>query len=217
MRISDASQLDTLDFERIGGLLPVIAQHARTGEVLMLGFADREALRRTLDDGRVWFYSRSRQAYWRKGETSGNELSVVALHRDCDADAVLALVEPAGPTCHTGARSCFGAPPLLLALDDLITDRATHPEPTPARLAATRSSYTRRLLGDANLRLKKLGEESIELALACAASDRHRTAEEAADLLYHTFVACAGAGVRLDDVLRVLAERRSPGGSGSSS
>lgn len=191
--------LERLDFAKGGGLLPVVAQHALTGEVLMVAFADRAALENTLRDGELWFHSRSRGRLWRKGESSGHVLRVVSLHADCDADAILARVEPAGPTCHTGARSCFGAPPTLVELTDVVAAReATGDE----------SSYTRRLLADANLRSKKLGEEAVELALACAAGDGPRIAAEAADLLYHLVVACAGAGLSIDAVLGELARRR---------
>lgn len=197
-RIDRIEQLDALDFVRGGGLLPVVAQHARTGEVLMLGYADREALGRTLQSGTLWFWSRSRERLWQKGETSGNVLRLVALHADCDADALVALVEPAGPTCHTGRWSCFEAPPTLAALDRTLATRAAAP---------TEDSYTARLLGDRNLRLKKIGEEAAELAVACADQDTERAAEEAADLIYHALVACRALGVSADQVLERLATR----------
>jgi phosphoribosyl-ATP pyrophosphohydrolase/phosphoribosyl-AMP cyclohydrolase len=198
-RLADASDLDRLDFTKQGGLVPVVAQDAVTGEVLMLAFADREALDRTLRDGELWLWSRSRQRLWRKGETSGNVLRVVSLHADCDADAVLALVTPAGPACHTGARSCFDAAPTLVTLADVIARRAAGGDET---------SYTRRLLADPNLRLKKLGEEAVELALACDRGGSERVAAEAADLLYHLLVAAAGAGVSLGTVLAEIGRRR---------
>jgi phosphoribosyl-ATP pyrophosphohydrolase/phosphoribosyl-AMP cyclohydrolase len=199
VRIEEPGQLAALDFEKAGGLVPVVAQHARTGEVLMLAFADRTALERTLRDGTLWLFSRSRAAHWLKGETSGNTQRLVSLHADCDRDTVLALVEPAGPACHTGAWSCFDAPPVLPSLATVIADRIA---------TGDHASYTRRLLDDENLRLKKLGEEAVELALACAARDRRMAAREAADLIYHTLVACAAVGATLDDVLAVLADRR---------
>jgi phosphoribosyl-AMP cyclohydrolase / phosphoribosyl-ATP pyrophosphohydrolase len=189
--------LDALDFDRAGGLLPVVTQHALTGEVLMLAYTNRAALERTLAEQVMWYWSRSRAALWRKGETSGNVQRVVSLHPDCDADALLARVLPAGPSCHTGAWSCFDAAPTLRALADVITARVEKPE-----------GYTGRLLADANLRLKKLGEEAVELALSCQRQDSAAVAEEAADLLYHVLVACRGAGVKLEDVLAVLEERR---------
>lgn len=190
--------LDGLDFDKGGGLLPVVAQHHRTGQVLMLGYADRAALEASMESGLLTFRSRSREGQWTKGETSGNVLRVVAMEADCDHDAVLALVDPAGPTCHTGERSCFGPPPTLQALADTLEAR---------RGADPAKSYTARLLADRNHRLKKLGEEAVELAVACADGDRARITDEAADLLYHTLVACLAEGVGLDDVLNAL-ERR---------
>ena len=202
MRIDGSAALDRLDFARGGGLIAVIAQHAHTGEVLMLAYANREALERTLDERVMWYFSRSRDELWRKGDTSGNVQNVVSLHGDCDGDAVLARVLPAGPACHTGAANCFDAAPTLTALDRVIIDRAQ----TPAG-----SSYTQKLLRDPNLRLKKLGEEAVELALACERQDGERIAEEAADLLYHALVACRAGQVSVDAVLAVLAERGADG------
>jgi phosphoribosyl-ATP pyrophosphohydrolase/phosphoribosyl-AMP cyclohydrolase len=200
MKIERLDQLGALDFAKGGGLVPVVTQHAHTGEVLMVAWADREALRRTLAESRMWYFSRSRDALWRKGETSGNGQRLVALHADCDGDTVLAQVLPDGPSCHTGDRTCFGsAAPTLSELDAVIAQRAA---------GAAGGGYTRTLLGDENLRLKKLGEEAVELALACAAGDRARGAAEAADLLYHALVASRAAGVSLEDVLAVLAKRR---------
>lgn len=198
MRIGEKAQLDALDFAKGGGLVPVVTQHARTGEVLMQAWANREALERTLETGEVWYWSRSRGRLWRKGETSGNVQRLVSLHADCDADAILVRVLPAGPACHTGAWSCFGAPPTLAALAEVLERRA---QERPA------GSYTTRLLEDRNLSLKKLGEEAVELALACADGDRERIAEEAADLLYHALVAARAAGVRAEDVLTALDQR----------
>lgn len=198
MKIENAGQLDALDFGKGGGMVPVVTQHARTGEVLMVAYATREALERTLGTGEAWYYSRSRGALWRKGETSGNVQRVVSVHADCDSDTVLYRVEPAGPACHTGEWSCFDAPPTLAALARVLAERAaTRPE----------GSYTTRLLSDRNLRLKKLGEEATELALACADGEPERIASEAADLFYHALVACQAAGVTADDVLAELARR----------
>lgn len=199
------ADLDGLDFAKAGGLLPVVAQDAATGEVLMLAFADREALEATLRTGHVHFRSRARGELWRKGETSGNVLRLVSLHADCDADAVLALCEPTGPACHTGERTCFGdgagpsgAGAMLEALARVIEVRATErPE----------GSYTVRLLDDPNLRLKKLGEEGAELVAALATGESERLTEEAADLLYHLLVALRGAGVELEAVAEVLRGR----------
>ena len=197
MRIHGKEQLAQLAWDD-QGLVPVISQHVNTGEVLMLAYATREALERTLDSGELTLWSRSRQQLWHKGGTSGNTQRVVGLFTDCDSDAVLALVEPAGPACHTGDWTCFGALPTLPALAEVLEDRAlTMPE----------GSHTTRLLGDLNLRTKKLGEEAAELAVACADQDRERAANEAADLVYHALVALRAVGVDYAAVRAVLWER----------
>jgi phosphoribosyl-AMP cyclohydrolase / phosphoribosyl-ATP pyrophosphohydrolase len=207
--IRDVAHLDELDFQRGAGLVAVVAQHALTGEVLMLAWASREALERTLADGLMWYFSRSRQQLWRKGETSGNVQRLVSLHGDCDGDAIVARVLPTGPSCHTGEWSCFAAPPTLAALDQVIADRAA------AGAGSSTGSYTGRLLADANLRLKKLGEEAVELALACERTDPERVAEEAADLVYHVLVACRAADVPATAVLAALERRRDVSGAGA--
>lgn len=197
--------LDSLDFAKGGGLVTVVAQDALTGAVLMVAHADREALELTLRTGEMHYRSRSR-GLWHKGATSGNTQRLVSLAADCDGDAVLARIVPAGPACHTGAVSCFGDPALaadaLGELDATIERRATTDDAPGAK-----PSYTRRLLGDRNLRLKKLGEETAELVTAIADADPHRAAEEAGDLFYHALAALRSIGVRLDDVRRVLAGR----------
>lgn len=199
MILQNPSDLDRLDFDRAGGIVPVIAQHAYTGEVLMLAWANRDALERCLAERQMWYWSRSRGELWHKGATSGNTQRVVSLHHDCDADAVLARVLPAGPSCHTGDWSCFDAAPTLAGLDAVIARRAATPDG---------GGYTRKLLADGNLRLKKLGEEAVELALACERGDVEAAAAEAADLLYHALVACRAAGVGADAVLACLEARR---------
>lgn len=189
-----------IDFEKGNGLVPVIVQHYTTGEVLMSGYGNRESMERCRETGELWLYSRSRQELWHKGATSGNTQRVVSISTDCDGDAVLIRVAPAGPICHTGQRSCFSDNGTTLrALSDTIAQRRTQPEP---------GSYTNMLLAQQNLRLKKLGEEATELALACQSGDKQRIAEEAADVLYHTLVACAAEDVTLEDVLERLESRR---------
>lgn len=197
-RIESIEDLDYLDFTKEDGLVPLIAQHQHTGEVLMLGYTNREALARSLESRQLWFWSRQRQRLWKKGESSGNTLALNALFADCDADAVLAQVIPAGPTCHTGATSCFEAPPSLAALGRILAERAATP---------SEGSYTAKLLGDENLRHKKLGEEAVELVMACTARDNEKAAEEAADLIYHTLTACQAIGVGLEEVIEALAQR----------
>lgn len=198
--------LPVLDFSRNDGVVTVVTQDAHTGAVLMVAQADREALDRTIATGEMHYRSRTR-GLWHKGATSGNVQRVVSLTADCDGDALLARVIPAGPACHTGTGSCFGvdeAPApgsaVLQRLDRTIADRA-------ATADGDGESYTRRLLADRNLRLKKLGEECAELVTACADESRDRAVEEGADLVYHTLVALRAVGASLQDVCEALARR----------
>jgi phosphoribosyl-ATP pyrophosphohydrolase/phosphoribosyl-AMP cyclohydrolase len=181
-------------------VVSVVAQDADDGRVLMIADADRDALEHTLRTREMWFRSRTR-GLWHKGSTSGNTQRVLELRLDCDGDAVLALVRPAGPACHTGEVSCFGAydPDALARLDRVLEARAANPEPG--------SSYTARLLLDRNLRMKKLGEELTELTVACADEDAPRAVDETADLLYHAAVALRALGSSLSAVRRALASR----------
>lgn len=201
----DATTLAIVNFAKGGGLVPVVAQDVVSGAVLMIAFADHEALAATLATGEMHYHSRSR-GLWHKGGTSGNVQRVISLHLDCDRDAVLARVRPAGPACHTGERTCFDPigreADALAALDATIVTRAAE---VPADDA--KPSYTRRLLGDRNLRLKKIGEEAAEFVTACADGDAERAREEAADLFYHALVALRAAGVSLDEVRETLAGR----------
>ena len=205
--------LNGLDFAKGGGLVTVVTQDVRTGEVLMVAHADREALEQTIATGQMHYRSRSR-GLWHKGATSGNTQRVVELLSDCDGDAVLALVDPAGPACHTGQVSCFGdesAPrspeprrkdDVLDRLDRTIAIRAAEPPGS--------ASYTAKLLADRNLRLKKVTEEAGELVLACGDADPVRATEEAADLFYHLLVAVRPLGVTLADLRTALARRERP-------
>lgn len=192
--------LESLDFDKGGGIVAVVAQHAWTGAVLMVAHADREALEHTIATGEMHYRSR-RRGLWRKGATSGNTQRVLSLHADCDRDAILARVLPAGPACHNGDPTCFGAPQAgaFAALDATLAARAAAAEPG--------ASYTAQLLGDRNRRLKKLGEEAAELAVACADGDRDRAVSEAADLVYHALVALRALGASLEDVQAELARR----------
>lgn len=196
-----ALDLDSLDFEKGGGLVTVVCQDSSTGAVLMVAHADRDALEQTMRSGEMHYRSRSRGP-WHKGATSGNVQRVVSLHADCDGDAVLARVQPAGPACHSGSMSCFGAASesgtAMARLSQVIERRRQEP---------VAGSYTNRLLADRNLRMKKLGEECAELILACADGDSVRATEEAADVLYHTLVALSAQGCSLADIERVLNDR----------
>lgn len=205
------------------GLAPAVVQHHATGQVLMLGWMNREALRRTLESGAVHFWSRRRQEIWRKGETSGNTLALRSIRTDCDRDALLVRADPAGPTCHTGAVSCFFEPVPGGGSDG--GDRPEAPGGTARfgavldRLAAIverraeerpEGSYTASLLAAGPGRAaQKVGEEGVETALAAAAGSEEELVGEAADLLYHLLVALRSRGVPPDRVGAEL-ERRFP-------
>ena len=197
-----------LNFTKGNGLLTVVTQDALTGAVLMVAYADREAVERTVSSGEMHYTSRTRGS-WHKGETSGNTQALVSLTADCDGDALLARVHPAGPACHEGTISCFRdvalAADALGVLDVTLTARAATLDAAGAD--AAKPSWTHRLLADRNLRHKKLGEEAVEVTMACLDADPARAAEEGADLIYHTLVALRAVGVSLDDVRRVLAQR----------
>jgi phosphoribosyl-ATP pyrophosphohydrolase/phosphoribosyl-AMP cyclohydrolase len=200
------SLADTLDFSKGNGLVTVVTQDAASGAVLMVAHADREAIERCESTGEMHYRSRTRGA-WHKGATSGHVQRVVSLEADCDGDAVLARVHPAGPACHNGTTSCFAATApaadTLGAVDAVIRARAAALDEV-----GEKPTYTQRLLTDRNLRMKKIGEEASEFVLACADEDVGRATEEAADIIYHTLVALRALGVGLDEVRVALAARR---------
>jgi phosphoribosyl-ATP pyrophosphohydrolase/phosphoribosyl-AMP cyclohydrolase len=201
-----ASDIDGLDWDKGDGLIPAIVQDADTLQTLMLGYMSREALAATFADGFATFFSRSRGRLWRKGESSGNTLTIRAVHADCDGDALLILAEPQGPTCHEGTTSCFvveGPAGIgwLGQLARIVAER---------RFTDAEESYTARLLRDGPMRLsQKVGEEGVELALAGAAGDRGQCIEETADLLYHLAVLMEMRGFDWDDVGAALKRRHS--------
>jgi phosphoribosyl-ATP pyrophosphohydrolase/phosphoribosyl-AMP cyclohydrolase len=177
-----------------GVLRPAIVQDAGTGRVLMLAWMDGEAERRTRESGEAWFWSRSREEYWHKGETSGNTLAVEELRNDCDGDALLMRVRPAGPACHTGSFSCF-APGLWRTISQRALER---PE----------GSYTAELLNEGTAACaRKVGEEAVEVVAASLAESDERLVSEAADLVYHLYVLLAARGVDLAAVDGALARR----------
>jgi phosphoribosyl-ATP pyrophosphohydrolase/phosphoribosyl-AMP cyclohydrolase len=189
------------------GLVPCVMQDAATGEVLTLAYMNEQALERTRQTGEMHFWSRSRAELWRKGETSGNTMRLRALRYDCDEDALVALVDPAGPACHTGERSCFyrgdTEPQLgeaLPALERTIAERRDVGDPG--------SSYTAELLADLPRIGEKVREEAEEVARAAAGESGERLAEEAADLLYHLAVLMASRRLSLADAYEVLNARR---------
>lgn len=195
---------DQIDFEKGGGLVPAIVQHERTGEVLMLGYMNAEALSVTQQKGLVTFWSRSKNRLWTKGETSGDVLRLTGLAVDCDRDALLVQALPEGPTCHLGTRSCFGdyPGPALSFLGELsaIVDRRAG--------AAPEESYTARLLAKGiNKVAQKVGEEGVETALAGVSEDNSALTGEAADLVFHLLVLLKARGLSLADVAAELKRR----------
>jgi phosphoribosyl-ATP pyrophosphohydrolase/phosphoribosyl-AMP cyclohydrolase len=220
--MSATEPLDAVRFDE-RGLVPCVMQDWATGEVLTLAYMNEEALRRTLETGEMHFYSRSRDEQWHKGETSGNVQRVRQIRYDCDGDALVALVEPAGPACHTGQRSCFyrdlngtadlaiDAPPAdgepapaaheaISVLERTLTDRRD-------RLPA--GSYTVELLDDRSRIGDKVREEADEVASAAASESDERVAEEAADVLYHLQVLLLSRGIPIGAVMETLNGRRS--------
>jgi phosphoribosyl-ATP pyrophosphohydrolase/phosphoribosyl-AMP cyclohydrolase len=190
------------------GLLPVVVQDRGSGDVLMVAWANAAALAKTAETGLAHFWSRSRQELWRKGETSGHSLRVVEARADCDRDTLLLVVDPEGPACHTGSRTCFGeeSPTSVGMVAELARVVAQRAEASPEE------SYTARLLkrGPDQV-LKKIGEEATEVVLAGRAQSDERLAEETADLLYHLLVALHQRGVSLSRVTDELRRRRSGG------
>jgi len=211
MLIQKRKDIDELAWQKMDGLLPAIVQDAFDGRVLMQAYMNREALQTSLESGHVTFWSRSRQALWTKGETSGNTLELAAVHADCDADCILVLANPRGPSCHRGTDTCFdGAlsdhgqrvtPELsfLAGLERLICEREVQrPE----------GSYTTQLFDAGVKRIaQKVGEEGVETALAATAGDTEELANESADLLYHLLVLLRARDLSLADVVETLKSR----------
>ena len=201
--LSEAN-IAALAWDKMDGLLPAAVQDARSGRLLMLGYMSPDALAATLASGFATFHSRSKGRLWQKGETSGNRLRVRAVHEDCDADALLVLADPEGPTCHLGTQSCFGSagpdgPGWLVELSRVVAARAG---------AGGEASYTRRLLDEGTAKIaQKVGEEGVEVALAAVTRDAAGCTEETADLLYHLTVLMEDRGYSWDEVIAVLRGR----------
>ena len=199
-----------LDFEKSGGLIPAIIQDHTTGQVLMLGFMNAEALEKTRQEQVVTFFSRTKNRLWTKGESSGNFLRVVSIREDCDQDTLLIQVNPDGPTCHTGALTCFtdqqerfapaaGSAAFLEYLEQLIHERKNNPQ---------QSSYTNSLFEKGILKIaQKVGEEGVEVVIDAVAGNKEPLKGEAADLLYHLLVLLAASDLQLSDVISVLETR----------
>ena len=196
--------ISDLAWDKMDQLIPCIVQDATSGKVLMQGYMDQDALAHTFDTGHITFFSRSKQRLWTKGETSGNTLNLVSLSADCDADSILALANPQGPTCHTGAESCWfdgqSADFTFVAeLERLLAERKS---------ADPESSYTAKLYSKGIKRIaQKVGEEGVETALAATVQDLDELKNESADLLYHLIVLLQASGLAITDVISVLRER----------
>jgi phosphoribosyl-AMP cyclohydrolase / phosphoribosyl-ATP pyrophosphohydrolase len=199
-------EVETLDWAKSDGLIPAVVQDARSGTVLMLGYMNQEALRATLTTKRVTFFSRSKNRLWTKGETSGHFLDVVSVQADCDNDALLVSADPQGPTCHTGADSCFGAVAtggqglsFLMRLEAVIAQRITdRPE----------GSYTARIWSEGPTRIaQKVGEEGVEVALAAVTQADDRLIGESADLLFHLALLLKSRNLSLADAVKELEQR----------
>lgn len=191
-----------IDFKKGNGLVPVIVQDNTTMQVLMLGFMNAEALSKTEQEGRVTFFSRSRNKLWTKGETSGNYLYVKEIRVDCDSDSLLILANPAGPVCHTGSISCFGqdtARGFLYKLEEIVSQRIDN---------ETEGSYTNKVFSKGiNKIAQKVGEEAVELIIEAKDNNDDLFKNEAADLLYHLLILLKAKSVSLTDIEKVLTER----------
>jgi phosphoribosyl-AMP cyclohydrolase / phosphoribosyl-ATP pyrophosphohydrolase len=201
-------ELDGLDFEKLGGLVPAVVQDADDGRVLMVGFMNRDALARTLELGRVTFYSRTRGRLWTKGEQSGHHIDLVSVQADCDADTLLVTGRPHGPVCHQGTPTCFARPApfalgFLAELERIVEARLSEkPE----------GSYIARLAeGGVDAIAQKVGEEAVETVIAAKNASDERLLDEAADLLFHTLVLLRHRGLGLADVARRLDGRHAAG------
>jgi phosphoribosyl-ATP pyrophosphohydrolase/phosphoribosyl-AMP cyclohydrolase len=202
--------MSQLDFDKLNGLLPAVIQDHTTGQVLMLGFMDKEAYAKTVEEQVVTFYSRSKGRLWTKGETSGHTLQVVSIHPDCDQDTILVKVNPIGPTCHRGTTSCFDGDeagprqPLeslkfIAKLEALIQERKVNPQ---------EKSYTNHLFASGISKIaQKVGEEAVEVVIDAVAGNKEPLKGEAADLLYHLLVLLAASELQLSDVVQVLRSR----------
>lgn len=197
-----------IDFDKFGGLVPAIIQDASTKNVLMLGFMNEEAYQKTIDTGKVTFWSRTRNCLWTKGETSGNFLNLVSIQNDCDDDTLLVKVNPIGPTCHKGTDTCWGetneSNPLLFLteLQDFIEKR--HEE-------MPEGSYTTKLFKDGiNKMAQKVGEEALETVIEATNGSNEKLVYETSDMIYHLIVLLTSKGLRIEDIAKELQKRHDP-------
>ncbi len=198
----------TIDFDKMNGIVPAIIQDDKTLKVLMLGFMNEEAYNKTVETGKVTFWSRTKQRLWTKGETSGNFLEVVSITNDCDNDTLLVKANPTGPVCHTGADTCWNEtndnPIMFLTELQRFIDKRHSEMPE--------GSYTTSLLREGLGRMtQKVGEEAVELVIESMKGDNDRLIYEASDLFYHLIVLLTSKGLRIEDIARELMERHNPG------
>lgn len=195
-------EITSLDFKKSAGLIPCIVQDAQTSVVLMLGFMNEDALKKTLTEKRLTFFSRTKQRLWTKGETSGNYLTLVDIKQDCDNDTLLIKAKPTGPVCHKGDDTCFAEKNTtngLSFLENIIQERKRKPKP---------DSYTNKLFDSGiNKIAQKVGEEAVELIIEAKDNNKELFINEAADLMYHYIVLLAAKGYQLEDVVNVLKQR----------
>lgn len=196
-------QLAQLDWVKTDGMMPAVIQHAVSGEVLMHGYMNQQALEKTLATGKVTFWSRTKQRLWTKGESSEHFLNVVSITPDCDNDTLLVLANPVGPTCHLGTSSCFSPAAadwtFLYQLEQLLAERK-HADPKSSYTASLYASGTKRIA-------QKVGEEGVEVALAATVNDRHELTNEASDLVYHLLVLLQDQDLNLSTVIENLRQR----------
>jgi len=196
--------IKSLDFKKSNGLIPCIVQDAQTSVVLMLGYMNEEALTKTMTEKKLTFFSRGKQRLWTKGETSGNYLSLVDIKPDCDNDTILIKAKPHGPSCHTGADTCFkekNEVSGILFLENIIQERKKKPKP---------DSYTNKLFDSGiNKIAQKVGEEAVELIIEAKDDNKELFLNEAADLMYHYLVLLSAKGLQMNDVVQVLKQRHS--------
>lgn len=197
-----------IDFEKLGGLVPAIIQDATTKNVLMLGFMNEQAYHKTIETGKVTFWSRTRNCLWTKGETSGNFLNLVSIQNDCDNDTLLVKVNPIGPTCHKGTDTCWGETNeanlllFLTELQDFIEKR--HQE-------MPEGSYTTKLFKDGvNKMAQKVGEEALETVIEATNGTNEKLIYEASDMMYHLIVLLTSKGLRIEDIAQELHKRHDP-------
>lgn len=199
----NTDQIEALAWEKMNGLLPAIVQDANSMQILMMGYMNKAAVAKTLETGKVTFYSRSKDRLWMKGETSGNDLALCSIKADCDNDSLLVIAKAKGPTCHEGTVSCFNSPNAKVNIIDRLEAIILERQQSQAD-----SSYVARLLGEGMSRVaQKVGEEAVEVVIEAMKETSSTFSEEVADLLFHLLILMRLKGVAYADILQILKER----------